>query len=77
MFLLDLDGTIYWDSELIDGTLEMLDYIKLIGANYIFLTNNSSKNVSQYVGKLEKMGVFATENEFVTSTDATIIYLKA
>lgn len=42
LFLLDMDGTIYLDNELFDGTLDFLKYIKEIGGRYLFLTNNSS-----------------------------------
>ena len=34
----DMDGTIYLDNDLFDGTLEFLDYVKSIGGRYIFLT---------------------------------------
>ena len=43
LFLLDMDGTIYLDNDLFDGTLDFLDYVKNSGGRYMFLTNNSSK----------------------------------
>ena len=43
----------------------------------MFLTNNSSKSVSAYVEKLNKLGIEAEEKDFFTSTDATAIYLKS
>ncbi len=76
LFLLDMDGTIYLDNDLFDGTLDFLDYVKSIGGRYIFLTNNSSKGVDKYIEKLQKMGISATKDDFLTSTDATILYLK-
>ena len=76
LFLLDMDGTIYLDNDLFDGTLDFLDYVKSIGGRYIFLTNNSSKGVDKYLEKLEGMGIQATADDFLTSTDATILYLK-
>lgn len=76
LFLLDMDGTIYLDNDLFDGTLEFLDYVKSIGGRYIFLTNNSSKGVDKYIEKLEKLGIESTAEDFLTSTDATILYLK-
>ena len=47
LFLLDMDGTIYLDNDLFDGTLDFLEYIRSIGGRYIFLTNNSSKSVKK------------------------------
>lgn len=76
LFLLDMDGTIYLDNDLFDGTLDFLDYVKSIGGRYIFLTNNSSKGVDKYIEKLEKMGIKSTADDFLTSTDATILHLK-
>jgi ribonucleotide monophosphatase NagD (HAD superfamily) len=40
------------------------------------LTNNSSKGVDKYIEKLEKLGIKSTTDDFLTSTDATILYLK-
>ena len=76
LFLLDMDGTIYLDNDLFDGTLDFLSYVKKIGGKYIFLTNNSSKSVDKYIEKLASLGITATEDEFLTSTDATILYLQ-
>jgi len=76
LFLLDMDGTIYLDDELFDGTLDFLEYIKSIGGRYIFLTNNSSKSVDKYIEKLAKMGILTTEEDFLTSTNATVLHLQ-
>lgn len=75
-FLLDMDGTIYLGNQLFDGVLDFLEHIKKIGGRYIFLTNNSSKSVKLYVEKLGKLGIKASENDFLTSTNATVLYLK-
>ena len=53
-FLLDMDGTIYLDEMLFDGTLDFLEYVKSIGGRYMFLTNNSSKSVDKYIEKISK-----------------------
>ena len=76
LFLLDMDGTIYLDNDLFDGTLEFLDYVKGIGGKYIFMTNNSSKSVNKYIEKLASLGIEATADEFLTSANATVLYLK-
>ena len=76
LFLLDMDGTIYLDNDLFDGTLEFLEHVKSIGGRYIFITNNSSKSVDKYVEKLESLGIKATADDFLTSTNATVLYLN-
>ena len=75
LFLLDMDGTIYLDQELFDGTLDFLDYVKSIGGKAMYLTNNSSKSVDKYIEKLAKMGIFAQKEDFTTSAQATAEYL--
>ena len=72
LFLLDMDGTIYLDNELFDGTKDFLSYVKSIGGKYIFLTNNSSKSVDKYIEKLSALGIESVKDDFFTSTDATI-----
>ena len=76
LFLLDMDGTIYLDNDLFDGTLEFLEQVKNNGGRYIFITNNSSKSVDKYVEKLASLGIEATADDFLTSTNATVLYLQ-
>ena len=76
-FLLDMDGMIYLDNDLFDGTLDFLDKVKNKGGKYLFVTNNSSKSVDAYVKKLEKLGIPASADDFLTSTDATVLYLNS
>ena len=76
LFLLDMDGTIYIDTQLFDGTIDFLNYVKEIGGRYMFVTNNSSKSVDKYIEKLASLGIKATTDDFLTSTNATIAHLK-
>ena len=76
LFLLDMDGTIYLDDDLFEGVLDFLDHIKKIGGKYMFLTNNSSKSVDKYIEKLKKLGIDSTADDFLTSTNATVLFLK-
>ena len=66
-FLLDMDGTIYLDNDLFDGTIDFLSKVKALGGRYLFVTNNSSKSVSAYVEKLNRIGIDACEDDFLTS----------
>lgn len=75
LYLLDMDGTIYIDNDLFDGTADFLEYVKSMGGRYIFLTNNSSKSVAGHIEKLKKMGIAADKNDFLTSVDAAVDYL--
>lgn len=76
LFLLDMDGTVYEGGRLFKGVNEFLGYIESSGGQYIFITNNSSRSVKDYVKKLSDMGVRVTEKNFFTSVQATALYLK-
>jgi len=76
LYLLDMDGTIYLGNRLFDCTIPFLELLKSQGKEYIFLTNNSSKNRNVYVEKLAKMGIKAEPNDVFTSGEATTIYLN-
>ena len=75
LFLFDMDGTLYLGNRLYEFTPELLQVIRQTGRKYLFITNNSSKSVEDYVKKLEKMGISATREDFMTSSQATAYYL--
>ena len=76
LYLLDMDGTIYNENQIFDGTLEFLEEIKRRGGKYVFITSNSSKSVEDYVQKVQAMGIKAEYENFYTSSQATAMYLK-
>lgn len=76
LFLLDMDGTIYLDDRLFDGTVDFLDYVRQTGGKYLFLTNNSSRSVEAYIEKLARLGIASEKDDFLTSVDALVIYLQ-
>lgn len=76
LFLFDMDGTIYEENKLFDGTLDLLCHIKNNGGRYVFITNNSSKSVKDYIEKVNGLGIEANIDNFFTSAQATILYLK-
>ena len=76
LYLLDMDGTIYNENEIFDGTLEFLEEIERRGGQYVFITNNSSKSVEDYVQKVRAMGIKAEYENFYTSGQATAYVSK-
>lgn len=74
---LDMDGTIYLGDTLFPYTIDFLDKLKRMGISYSFLTNNPSKSIEDYLKKLARMGIHATEEEIYNTTVATIDYIKA
>ncbi len=76
LYLFDMDGTLYLGDRLFPFTPALLQAIRARGASYLFVTNNSSKSVEDYVKKLEKLGISATGDDFLTSSQATAWYLQ-
>lgn len=77
LYLFDMDGTLYLGDRLYDFSTELLSEIRRIGGKYLFMTNNSSKSVADYILKLQKLGIPATRDDFISSSQATAYYLKA
>ncbi|MEA3286061.1 MAG: HAD-IIA family hydrolase [Candidatus Marinimicrobia bacterium] len=73
---LDMDGTIYNGSTLFPFTKSFLAGLKIMGIGYTFLTNNSSKSVSEYLKKIHALGLEATAENVYTSALATQKYLR-
>ena len=76
LYLLDMDGTIYNENEIFEGTLDLLREIEERGGQYVFITNNSSKSVEDYIEKVRAMGIQASYENFYTSSQATAMYLQ-
>ena len=75
LWLFDMDGTLYLGERLFDFTKELLRAIRAAGGSYLYLTNNSSRSVPDYVRKMERLGVAAEAEDFLTSAQATAWYL--
>lgn len=75
LYLFDMDGTLYLGNTLYDFTVELLSEIRRTGGRYLFMTNNSSKSVADYIKKLGKLGITADREDFITSSQATAYYL--
>ncbi len=73
---LDMDGTIYLDNSLFPFTKDFLSLLNELNISYSFLTNNPTKSVSDYLMKLDGLGIKASENNMYTSSLAVIDYIK-
>ncbi|MBF1056360.1 MAG: HAD-IIA family hydrolase [Prevotellaceae bacterium] len=73
---LDMDGTIYLGSTLFPYTQAFLQTLRDNGISYSFLTNNPTKSSNDYLLKLQKLGIHATEEQMYTSSIATIDYIR-
>ena len=76
LFVLDMDGTFYLGTHLFDWSEYFIKVIRKLGKDYVFLTNNSSKDPDSYVDKIKGMGLKDEEIKVFTSGEATAEYLK-
>ena len=75
-FLLDLDGTVYHDDDVIDGAIDAVKRMRKQGKVF-FLTNNSSLSCADYLSKLSRLGFDPRPDEVITAGTATIEYVRA
>lgn len=74
--LLDLDGTVYKGSELIEGADLAIENMRRQGIHVFFCTNNSSKLPASIVVKLNKMGIKCDAKDVISSGAIAIKYVK-
>ena len=70
-----MDGTVYLGERLIEGALTFIERLRQQGRDFLFLTNNSSKDAQQYVAKLARLGLPVPARQVLTSGEATASYL--
>ena len=75
-FLLDMDGTFYLGDQLLEGALQFIAVLNQQGREYLFLTNNSSKDSQQYAEKITRLGVASPRQKVFTSGEATAMHLQ-
>lgn len=75
-FLIDMDGVIYSNNELIDGAKEFINALQEQNIPFLFLTNNSQRTPLDAVNKLAGMGVKVEKENIYTSAMATAWFLS-
>lgn len=75
LYLIDLDGTIYNGEVGIKYAKEFVDYLNINKIDYLFLTNNSTKEPKDVVKKLDSLEIQTSEEHIYTSSEATKAYL--
>lgn len=75
-FLLDMDGTFYLGERLLDGALTFIELLHQQGRDYLFLTNNSSKDSQQYAEKFARLGMSVPRDKIMTSGEATAMHIQ-
>lgn len=55
-YMIDLDGTMYWGTKILDGAKEFVDWLIETEQHFIFLTNNAARTQQQAANHMLKMG---------------------
>jgi HAD superfamily hydrolase (TIGR01457 family) len=76
-FLLDMDGTFYLGEKLLEGALRFIDVLRQQECEFLFLTNNSSKDSQQYAEKITRLGLPISREKVFTSGEATAMHIQS
>jgi NagD protein len=76
-YLIDMDGVIYRENQLIPGAVEFVQALTLSGAPFLFLTNNSAPTPEDLAVRLKHLGIHGlTGRHFYTSALNTADFLS-
>jgi NagD protein len=76
-FLIDMDGVIYRERQLMPGADRFIASLHERGIPFTFLTNNSQRTRRDVAMKLARMGIFVEEGNIFTCAMATARFLAA
>ncbi|MGH9301470.1 MAG: HAD-IIA family hydrolase [Acidimicrobiales bacterium] len=67
VWLLDLDGVVWLADDPISGSAQAVEELRSRGIRLVFVTNNSSLTLDEYVAKLDHHGIPADRGDMMTS----------
>ncbi|PXF48454.1 Phosphoglycolate phosphatase 1B, chloroplastic [Gracilariopsis chorda] len=76
IFIFDCDGVVWRGDSVIDRVPEVLEYMRSLGKQVFFVTNNSTKSRAGYLNKFTKLGLDAQAEEIFSSSFAAAAYLE-
>jgi 4-nitrophenyl phosphatase len=74
--IIDMDGVLWHGDQAIDGLSLFFDTLRELSIPFVLATNNASLTQQQYVTKLANFGVKVEQEEILTSSMATALYLS-
>ena len=74
--LIDLDGVIYNDSQLIPGAKECIQWLQDQNIPFRFITNTTMKSRKTLQQKLQSFGIEVAEQEIFTTVFAAVLYIR-
>lgn len=75
-WILDLDGVVWLGAEPVPGSVDAVRRLRAAGERVVFLTNNSSAPIGDYLAKLVGLGIPAEADDLLTSAQAAARLLE-
>lgn len=75
LFVFDLDGTVYIGDNEIEGSFAAINELRKRGKRICFFTNNSSRMHTDYIARLNNLGLRTYSDEIYTSGQVTCEYI--
>jgi 4-nitrophenyl phosphatase len=75
-WILDLDGVLWLSDDAIPGSADAVARLRARGDRVLFVSNNSSAPVGDYLAKLDRVGVPTESADLVTSAQAAATLLE-
>src|SRR5271156_2811408 len=77
LWVLDLDGVVWLAGTAIPGAPEAVGRLHEARETVAFVTNNSGPTLSDYVARLDRVGIAVDASELLTSSQAAASLLEA
>jgi NagD protein len=74
-YIFDMDGTVFLGDALLPTAGETLATLRDMGKRTVFLSNNPTRTHEEYVAKLNRLGVPATRDDIVHSSQVMVNFL--
>ena len=75
-WILDLDGVVWLADHPIPGSVDAVHRLQAHGRRVLFLTNNSSMTVAEYLTKFGRVGLAVGADDLCTSAQAAALLVK-
>jgi HAD superfamily hydrolase (TIGR01458 family) len=74
--IFDIDGVLEFQGSVYEGAVETVSALRKRGITLRFLTNSTLKSRKSCAEKLQRKGFYITEEEVITASYATAVYLR-
>jgi HAD superfamily hydrolase (TIGR01450 family) len=75
-YIFDLDGTIYLGDELLPGARRLVEALRALDRQVLFLSNNPTKDPVEYAAKLNRLGIPTTPENILNTVTTTVDWFR-